>query len=248
MKLSGKIAIVTGASKGIGAGIARAFAEAGAAVVVNYASARDGAERVVADIARTDGKAIAVPADVANATDVARLFDETARAFGAPDIVVNNAGVYTFAPVEQVTEAEFHRQFNINVLGTYLVIQEAVRRFGPGGGAIINISSTASINPQPNTSLYSATKGAIDTLSLALARELGPRKIRVNTIAPGGTASEGLVTAGIQGSSAEQWMVGQTPLGRLGEPEDIARVAVFLASDDARWVTGERISASGGWR
>ena len=246
--LKGKVAIVTGASKGIGAGIAKGFAAAGAAVVVNYASSREGADRVVADITAQGGKAIAVQGDVSKAADVKRLFEQTRASFGALDVLVNNAGVYQFDPLETVTEKEFHREFDTNVLGTMLTIQEALKYFGPQGGSVINISSIASLNPTPDSVVYAATKSAVDSITRGLSKELGARKIRVNAIAPGGTASEGLATAGILGSDFEKQIIGMTPLGRLGQPEDIARVAVFLASDDSSWLTGERITASGGWR
>jgi len=246
--LKGKVAVVTGASKGIGAGIAKGFAAAGAAVVVNYASSREGADRVVAEITAQGGKAIAVQGDVSKAADVTRLFAETKASFGGLDVLVNNAGVYRFGPLEAVTEKEFQREFDTNVLGTILTIQEALKYFGPHGGSVINISSIASLNPTPDSVVYSATKGAVDSITRGLSRELGARKIRVNAIAPGGTASEGLVTAGILGSDFEKQIIGMTPLGRFGQPEDIARVAVFLASDDSAWLTGERITASGGWR
>jgi 3-oxoacyl-[acyl-carrier protein] reductase len=246
--LQGKVAIVTGASKGIGAGIARAFGEAGAAVVVNYASSNADADRVVTEIAGRGGRAIAVQGDVAKAADVRRLFDETIKAFGRLDVLVNNAGVYAFEPLEAVTEAEFHREFNTNVLGTLLTVQEALKHFGPEGGNVINVSSVASHNPPPNSAVYSATKAAVDTLTVALSRELAARKIRVNVIAPGGTLTEGLHRIGVPGSEFEKQIVGATPLGRLGQPDDIARVAVFLASNDALWLTGERITASGGFR
>jgi 3-oxoacyl-[acyl-carrier protein] reductase len=246
--LKGKVAIVTGASKGIGAGIAKGFAAAGAAVVVNYASSREGADRVVADITAQGGKAIAVQGDVSKAADVKRLFEQTRASFGALDVLVNNAGVYQFDSLETVTEKEFHRQFDTNVLGTILTIQEALKYFGPHGGSVINISSIASLNPTPDSVVYAATKSAVDSITRGLSKELGARKIRVNAIAPGGTASEGLVTAGILGSDFEKQIIGMTPLGRFGQPEDIARVAVFLASDASSWLTGERITASGGWR
>jgi 3-oxoacyl-[acyl-carrier protein] reductase len=246
--LNGKVAIVTGASKGIGAGIAKSLGAAGAAVVVNYASSKDGADRVVADIKAKGGKAIAVKGDVAKAADVRRLFDETKKAFGALDVLVNNAGVYKFMPLEEVTEDEFHRQFNINVLGTMLATREAAKHFGPNGGSVINISSVASENAVPTASVYSATKGAVDTMTRVLAAELGPRKIRVNVIAPGGVETEGVHALGIIGSDFEKSMIAKTALGRLGQPDDIARVAVFLASDDSAWMTGERLAASGGYR
>ena len=247
-ELKGKVAIVTGASKGIGAGIAKGLGAAGAAVVVNYASSKEGADRVVAEITGKGGKAIAVQGDVSKSADVRRLFAETKRAFGAPNVLVNNAGIYAFAPVENVTEDEFHREFNTNVLGSILTIQEAVKHFGPDGGSVINISSVASISATPNSVVYSASKGAVDSIARVLGKELGARNIRVNTIAPGGVETEGVHSAGIIGSDFEKQLVADTPLGRLGQPEDIARVAVFLASDDARWLTGERITASGGWR
>jgi 3-oxoacyl-[acyl-carrier protein] reductase len=247
-KLTGKVAIVTGASKGIGAGIAKGLAAEGAAVAVNYASSREGADKVVAKIAAGGGKAVAVQADVSKAADVKRLFEETKKAFGRLDVLVNNAGVYQFDPVESVTETEFRREFDTNVLGTLLTIQESLKYFGPEGGNIINVSSVASHNPPPSSVVYSATKSAVDSITVTLSRELAARKIRVNAIAPGGTESEGLVAMGILGREFEKQMVGMTPLGRLGQPDDIAKVAVFLASDDAAWLTGERIAASGGWR
>jgi len=247
-RLKGKVAIVTGASKGIGAAIAKAFGAAGAAVVVNYASGSAGADKVVTEIVGAGGRAIAVQGDVSKAADVLRLFASAKQAYGAPDILVNNAGVYQFGPLEAVTEAEFHREFNINVLGTLLTIQEALKHFGPRGGSVINISSVVSTNPAANLAVYAATKGAVDTITLALAKELGARKIRVNAIAPGGVATEGAETLGILGSDFEKQMIAETPLGRFGQPEDIAQVALFLASDESSWLTGERITASGGWR
>jgi len=245
-KLAGKVAIVTGASKGIGAGIAKSFAAAGATVVVNYASSREGADRVVADITAKGGKAIAVQGDVSKADDVRRLFAASKEAFGAIDVLVNNAGVFEFAPLEAVTEEEFHREFNTNVLGTLLATQEALKHFRATGGSVINISSIVSTNPVPNSVIYSATKGAVDTITQTLAKELGERKIRVNAIAPGGVETEGVHTLGIIGSDFQKEMVAKTPLGRFGQPDDIARVAVFLASDDAAWMTGERLTVSGG--
>jgi 3-oxoacyl-[acyl-carrier protein] reductase len=247
-QLTNKIAIVTGASKGIGAAIAKALAAAGASVVVNYASSKEGADRVVSEIVAQGGKAVAVQGDVAKAADVHHLFLTAKETFGAPDILVNNAGVYKFDIIEEATEEEFHRQFNINVLGTFLAIKEALKYFGPQGGSIINISSVVSDNPLPQASIYASTKGAIDTLTVGLSRELGARNIRVNAIAPGGVETEGLTTIGVKGSELEKLMIAQTPLGRLGQPDDIAKVAVFLASDDSAWLTGEKISASGGWR
>ena len=245
--LKGKVAVVTGASKGIGAGIAKSLGAAGAAVVVNYASSKDGAERVVADITANGGRAIAVKGDVAKAADVKRLFDETQKAFGAVDVLVNNAGVYQFAPLENITEDEFHRHFNTNVLGTILATKEAARHFGANGGSVINISSIASEEPVPGAAVYSATKGAVDTLTRVLAAELGPRKIRVNVIAPGGVETEGTHSAGVIGSDFEKQIVARTALGRLGQPDDIAKVALFRASDDSAWMTGERLAASGGY-
>lgn len=247
-ELTGKVAIVTGASKGIGAAIAKGLGAAGAAVAVNYASSREGADRVVAEITGKGGRAIAVQGDVAKAADVRRLFEETQRAFGALDVLVNNAGVYQLEPIESVVEDAFHRQFNTNVLGPILAIQEAVKHFGPKGGSVINISSVASTSAPPNSVVYSATKGALDAVTRVLAKELGPRRIRVNTIAPGGVETEGVHAAGLIGSDFEKQVVAGTPLGRFGQPEDIAGVAVFLASDAAGWVTGERIGASGGFR
>jgi len=247
-ELKGKVAIVTGASKGIGAGIAKGLGAAGAAVVVNYASSKEGADRVVAEITGKGGKAIAVQADVSKAADVQRLFAQTERAFGAPNVLVNNAGIYAFDPIEAVTEDEFHRQFNTNVLAPILTIREALKHFGPEGGSVINVSSVASTSAVPNSVIYSATKGAVDSIARVLGAELGARRIRVNTIAPGGVETEGVHRAGIIGTDFEKQMVADTPLGRLGQPDDIADVAVFLASDSARWLTGERITASGGLR
>lgn len=247
-KLNGKVAIVTGASKGIGAAIAKGVATAGAAVVVNYASSREGADRVVAEIEDRGGRAVAVRGDVSQSADVRRLFEAAKSEFGGLDILVNNAGVFAFEPLEAVTEAEFHREFDTNVLGIILTTQAAVSHFGPSGGSIINISSVASRNPQPNSLVYAATKGAVDTITLSMSRELGARNIRVNALAPGGVDTEGLERIGIVGSDFEKQIIAMTPLGRFGLPDDVARVAVFLASDEASWLTGERITASGGWR
>jgi 3-oxoacyl-[acyl-carrier protein] reductase len=246
-ELSGKVAIVTGASKGIGAAIAKGLAAAGAAVVVNYASSREGADRVVAEITGTGGKAIAVEADVSKAGEVARLFDATKKAFGGLDVLVNNAGVYRFAPLEEVTEDEFHREFNINVLGVLLTSREAMKYFGAGGGSVVNISSIASKSATPTAVVYSATKGAVDTITRVLAKELGPKNIRVNAINPGGVETEGLQSMGVIGSDFEKQMVARTPLGRLGQPDDIASVAVFLASAASGWMTGETIAVGGGF-
>jgi 3-oxoacyl-[acyl-carrier protein] reductase len=246
--LKGKVAVVTGASKGIGAATAKAPAASGASVVVNYASSKDGAEKVVAEITAKGGKAIAVHGDVAKSADVRKLFDETKKSFGKVDVLVNNAGVYQFQAIEDVTEDEFHRQFNINVLGTFLATREAVKHFGNNGGSVINITSVASESAVPTASVYSATKGALESATRVLAAELGPRKIRVNAIAPGGVETEGVHTVGIIGSDFEKKMIADTPLGRLGQPDDIAKVAVFLASDDSAWMTGERLQVSGGLR
>jgi 3-oxoacyl-[acyl-carrier protein] reductase len=247
-KLKNKVAIITGASKGIGAGIAKAYGAEGASVVVNYSSDKDGADRVVNEIIANGGKAFAVQGSVAITADVKRLFKETKDIYGQVDILVNNAGVFKFGPLETVTEEEFHRQFNTNVLGTLLATQQAIADFGDNGGSVINISSIISDNPMANSVVYSATKGAVDTIAVALSKELGSKSIRVNTIAPGGIETEGTHTAGIIGSDLEKLMVSGTPLGRIGQPGDIAKVAVFLASDDSGWVNGERISVSGGFR
>jgi len=245
-KLTGKVAIVTGASKGIGAGIAKGLGAAGASVVVNYSSSKEGADRVVAEIKGQGGKAIAVQGDVSKAADVRRLFDETKKAFGVPDVLVNNAGIFKFEPIEAVTEKEFHRHFDTNVLGPILMIQEAAKYFGPKGGSVINVSSVVATNPPPTSLVYSATKAALDSITLALARELGPRKIRVNSINPGMTETEGTLQTDIIGSDFEKQAIAQTPLGRIAKPEDIAPTAVFLASDESAWITGETIRVSGG--
>ena len=245
--LKGKVAVVTGASKGIGAAIAERLAAAGAAVVVNYSSSKEDANHVVADIKANGGKAIAIKGDVAKAPDLVRLFAETKEAFHTLDVLVNNAGVYKFVPLAESTEEEFHRQFNINVLGTILTTKEALKHFGQKGGSVINISSNAS-EGEAGAAIYSGTKGAIDAITRALAVELGPRKIRVNAIAPGGVETEGTHSGGIIGSDFEKAMIARTALGRFGQPDDIARIAVFLASDDSEWLTGERLEASGGYR
>jgi 3-oxoacyl-[acyl-carrier protein] reductase len=245
--LSGKVAIVTGASKGIGAAIARAFAEAGAAVAVNYASSKADADRVVDEIVKTGGKAIAVQADVAKRRDVQHLFAETREKLGRPSILVNNAGVYTFAPLEAVTEEDFRRQFNVNVLGAIFAVQEAVEAFDGSGGSVINLGTISSTNPSPNTLVYSASKSAIDAVTRELAIELAGKGIRVNAIAPGMTETEGFAAAGLSAESAKA-LGFSLPMGRIGKPEDIAKVALFLASDQSGWVTGERISVSGGQR
>jgi 3-oxoacyl-[acyl-carrier protein] reductase len=245
-KLTNKVAVVTGASKGIGAGIAKALAAEGASVVVNYATSRRDADTVVADITSNGGKACAIQGDVSKSVDVERLFADTNDTFGHVDILVNNAGIYRFAPIETVTEDEFHQHFNINVLGVLLATKEAIKHFTPDGGSIINFSTTVTRNPPPGASLYIASKSAIEAMTRVFAKELGPRKIRVNAISPGEVETEGTRSAGILGSDFEKQMLQQTPLGRVGQPDDIAPVAVFLASDDSRWVTGEVIAVSGG--
>ena len=246
--LSGKVAVVTGASKGIGAGIAKALAAAGAAVAVNYASSQEGADRVVGEIVAAGGKAFAVQGDVSKLADVQRLFAETRQQFGSLDVLVNNAGIFQFGPIETVTEQEFHRQFDTNVLGLLLATQEAVKHFGAEGGSVINIGSVVSRTTPPESVIYTATKGAVSAITQVLAKELGPRKIRVNSINPGGVETEGTRTMGLIGSDMEKYMVAQTPLGRLGQPDDISPVAVFLASSDSGWLTGEELVASGGFR
>ncbi|WP_248634910.1 SDR family NAD(P)-dependent oxidoreductase [Pontibacter actiniarum] len=245
-KLKNKVAIVTGASKGIGASIAQHFAAEGAKVVVNYASSKEGADKVVKVITDNGGTAIAVQGDVSKEADVNRLFEETKSAFGTLDVLVNNAGVYLYEPIEQVSADTFHQQFNINVLGAILAIQASVKLFGDKGGNIINISSGASNTPLPTGSVYSATKAALDAVTISLSKEFAGRNIRINSILPGVVETEGSHSAGFIGSEAETKLVSSTPLGRTGQPEDIAKVAVFLASDDSAWITGEKISVSGG--
>jgi 3-oxoacyl-[acyl-carrier protein] reductase len=246
-KLKNKVAVVTGASKGIGASIAKHFAEEGAKVVVNYASSKEAAEKVVKAITDNGGIAIAVQADVSNEADVTRLFEETKKAFGTLDILVNNAVFQQYLPIEQASTEAFHQHFNVNVLGPVLTIQAALKLFGNKGGNIINISSGASKMPMAGVSMYSATKAALDAITVSLSKELGAKNIRVNSILPGATETEGASTAGvITGSEAEKMFIANTPLGRRGQPEDIAKAAVFLASDDAAWITGEQISVSGG--
>ncbi|MGV8864690.1 MAG: SDR family NAD(P)-dependent oxidoreductase [Pseudomonas sp.] len=247
-RLNGKVAIVTGSSKGIGAAIAKGLAAQGAAVVVNYASSAADAGRVVEQITLQGGRAIAIQGDVSKAADIERLFDQAHAAFGQVNVLVNNAGVYSFGPLDSVTENEFHRQMDTNVLGTFLTMQAAAKHFGDNGGSIVNIASAAVEMNDAGTALYTATKAAIVAMTKVLSNELGPRNIRVNAIAPGATESEGLHALGIFGSDFLNGMIAQTPLGRLGQPEDIAPVAVFLASDEAAWVTGEVIFASGGQR
>jgi 3-oxoacyl-[acyl-carrier protein] reductase len=247
-KLSGKVAVVTGASKGIGASIALHLAAEGARVVVNYASSKEGADRVVAEIAGKGGKAIAVQANVAKEADIVRLFAETKKVFERLDILVNNAGVYEFGPLENVTAEQYHRMFDVNVLGLILATREAVKLIGPSGGSIINIGSVAGTSPTATTTVYSATKGAVDTVTKALSKELGARKIRVNSINPGMVETEGFHTAGVAGSEWQKKTEAETPLGRIGQPQDIAPAAVFLASDDSAWITGELLYISGGKR
>jgi len=247
-KLSGKVAVVTGASKGIGASIALHLAAEGAAVVVNYSSSKEAADRVVGQIADRGGRAIAVQANVAKEADIRRLFAETSQAFGRLDILVNNAGIYEFAPLENVTAEHFHKQFDLNVLGLILASQEAVKHFGPAGGVIINISSVVATAALPGASVYSATKAAVDAVTRSLAKELGPRKIRVNAINPGMVETEGMRAAGIAESDFRKETEAQTPLGRIGQPQDIAPAAVFLASADSGWITGETLHIAGGFR
>src|ERR1700682_3708248 len=247
-KLSNKVAVVTGASKGIGAGIAKGLAAEGASVVVNYSSSKEGADRVVADIVGNGGKAVAVQGDVSKLSDVKRIFAETKKAFGTLDVLVNNAGVYDLKALGEITEEQFHRQFNTNVLGLILATQEAVKQFGAEGGSIINIGSTISSVTPPATAVYTATKGAVDAVTHVLAKELGPKKIRVNSINPGVVETEGAHAIGVIGSDFQKQFEAQTPLGRIGQPEDIAPIAVFLASQDSGWLTGETLLASGGLR
>jgi len=247
-QLSNKVAVVTGASKGIGAGIAKALAAAGASVIVNYASGKDGADHVVGDIVKAGGIARAVQGDVSNPADVKRLFAETQKTFGRLDVLVNNAAVYEFAPLAEITEQHYDRQFDINVKGLLFVTQEAVRHFGEQGGNIINISSTASRLTPPASAVYSGTKGAVDAITGVLAKELGPKKIRVNSINPGPVETEGVRAAGLLQSDLLKRFEEQTPLGRIAQPSDIAPIAVFLASQESGWLTGETLLASGGLR
>lgn len=247
-KLEGKVAVVTGASKGIGASIAVQLAAEGASVVVNYSSSREGAERVVREITGQGGKAVAVKADVSKPADVEQLFTETKKAYGRVDVLVNNAGIYEFAPLEQVTPEHFHKMFDLNVLGLLIAAKEAVKSFGSEGGSIINISSVVSTLGVPNGSVYSATKGAVDSITRSLAQELGPRKIRVNSINPGMVETEGVRSAGIHEGDFRKDIEAKTPLGRIGQPQDIAPAAVYLASSDSAWITGESFHISGGLR
>ena len=247
-KLNGKIAVVTGASKGIGAAIAREFATEGASVAVNYASDKQGADRVVDEISKRGWKALAVRGNVAKKADVERLFTEAEKAFGKIDIVVNNAGVYEFVALEEVTEQQFHRMFDTNVLGMLLATQEALRHFSPAGGSIINIGSLASVLTPPTGVVYNATKGAVDAITRTLAKELGPRKIRVNAIRPGMVITDGVITGGFHESDFRTMLESQTPLGRVGQTDDIAPAALFFASDDSKWITGETLIIAGGLR
>jgi 3-oxoacyl-[acyl-carrier protein] reductase len=247
-KLAGKVAVVTGASKGIGASIAEHLAAEGASVVVNYASSKAGAEAVVKRINQKEGKAVAVQADVSKPAEIERLFAETKKAFGKLDILVNNAGVYEFAPLENVTPEHFHKQFNLNVLGLLLTTQAAVKLMGSAGGTIINISSIVGPMPIRTASVYSATKAAVDAITVVLSQELGPKKIRVNSLNPGMVETDGLRAAGMAESDFRKMVESQTPLGRIAQPEDIARAAVFFASDDAGWVTGQTLILAGGAR
>jgi 3-oxoacyl-[acyl-carrier protein] reductase len=247
-KLSNKVALVTGASKGIGAGIAKALAADGASVLVNYASSKEGADKVVAEIKAKGGKAVAVQGDFSKKEDIGKVFAEVKKNFGRLDTLVNNAGVYTFTPLDQVTTEDFHRIFDLNVLGLLLASKESLKYFGPEGGSIINIGSVVSSLTPPQSSIYTATKGAVDAITQVLAKELGQKKIRVNSINPGMVETEGVHAAGFIGSDFEKNTVAQTPLGRIGQPEDIATVATFLASDDSAWLTGELLKAGGGLR
>jgi 3-oxoacyl-[acyl-carrier protein] reductase len=247
-KLAGKVAVVTGASKGIGAAIAKHLAAEGASVVVNYSSSKAGADKVVSEITAQGGKAIAVQANVAQKSEIGQLFVETKKAFGQLDILVNNAGIYEMAPLHEVTEEHFHKQFNLNVLGLILTTQEALKHFGPAGGSVINTSSIVSTFGIPGGAVYSATKGAVDAVTRSLAKELGGRNIRVNSINPGMVETEGTHAAGIEGSDFQKATKAATPLGRLGQPQDIAPAVVFLASTDSSWITGETLYISGGFR
>jgi 3-oxoacyl-[acyl-carrier protein] reductase len=245
--LKGKVALVTGASKGIGAGIAKELAERGAAVAVNYASDKAGAEKVVAEIKANGGKAIAVKASVSDPDTIGPLINQVVKELGPIDVLVNNAGVYEFAPVEAITPDHFHKQFNVNVLGLLLTTQAAVANFSPAGGSVINIGSVAA-NGVPGGAVYSATKGAVDSITLALSKELGAKKIRVNSLNPGMVETEGVHAAGFLGSDFHHQAVKDTPLGRIGQPDDIASIVAFLASDESYWLTGQTIQASGGAR
>lgn len=247
-KLNGKVAIVTGASKGIGASVALHLADEGAAVIVNYVSSKEGADRIVSQIIHNGGKAVAVQANLSNKADIQRLFSESHKAFGKLDILINNAGTYEFASLEEITTEHFHKMFDLNVLGVLLASQESLKYFGPSGGSIINISSVASTFTPPTTAVYSASKAAVDALTKVLGKELGARHIRVNSVNPGMIETEGLHSTGIADSDFRKNIESQTPLGRIGQPQDIAKAVVFLASDDASWISGESLFISGGYR
>lgn len=246
--LQGKVALVTGASKGIGAAIAARFASEGAAVAVNYSASKGAADRVVADITAHGGRAVAIHGDLSDSDQVKSLVADTVKALGAIDILVNNAGVYEFSPLETITAAHFHRQFDLNVLGLLLVSQEAVRHFAAGGGAIVNISSGVSTITPANTAVYTATKASVDAITSVLSKELAPRKIRVNAVNPGMIATEGVVAAGLHEGDMRTWIETVTPLARIGKVEEIAAVAAFLASDQASYITGETLHVTGGLR
>lgn len=247
-KLKSKVAVVTGASKGIGASIAKHLAAEGASVIVNYSSSKDGADRIVNEIRTNGGQAIAVKANVANPVEIKNLFEETQKAFGTVDILVNNAGVYEVASLEEISTEHYHKIFDLNVLGLLLTTQAAVQHFNPNGGSIINISSVASLSPMPNFSVYSASKAAVDAITKALGKELGPKNIRVNSINPGMVVTEGLKSSGFEASDFRANVESATPLGRIGQPQDIAPAVAFFASDDSSWITGETLFISGGYR
>jgi 3-oxoacyl-[acyl-carrier protein] reductase len=247
-RFEGKVAVVTGASKGIGAAIAKQLASEGASVVVNYATSREGADRVVSEIKKNGGKAVAVQADMAKKSDVGRLFDEAKKAFGRLDVLINNAGIYEFAPLDTISEENFHKQFDINVLGLIFASQEAAKYFGSEGGSIVNISSIASTLTPPNSAVYSGTKAAVDATTKVLAKELGPKKIRVNAVNPGMVDTEGWRAAGMGESELRKFVESQTPLGRIGKPDDIAPAVAFFASPDSSWITGETLTIAGGFR
>jgi len=247
-RLNGKIAVVTGASKGIGAGIAKELAAEGASVVINYMSAKQDADRVVDEITKHGGKAVAIQGNVAKKAEVDRLFAETEKAFGKIDILVNNAGVYEWVPLEEVTEQQFHKMFDTNVLGLLLATQEAMKHFNTNGGSVINISSLASTLTPPTAVVYNATKGAVDAITRTLAKEFGPRKIRVNSVNPGMIVTEGFIAGGFSEGDFRKMVESRTPLGRIGQPDDIGPAVVFFASDDSKWITGETLLIAGGLR